>query len=203
MLGAALFEHGVTLTHSYQVDAVTEGSRWCNLRTGTGGVVDSRLRLRLAAEAVFAGRRIVGTRAELEAELVRDEERAERVGALIGSITPSIAAVTAGRPLTDECIAAVAVALDDGTVRDVAYRDAAEATVWVEIARALPDPWRSGALVMVAVGAYLRSDGPRAGVALEAALMSDPTNRMAWLLDSALQQGMPPSCIRQTLSAGE
>jgi len=63
----------------------------------------------------------------------------------------------------------------------------------------LPDPWRGLALGVVGFGAYMSGDGPRAGIALEAALRCDPGNRMARLLDTALQAGMPPETVRKVL----
>lgn len=196
-LGAALLTHGITLARSYQLDAITDGACWRNLETGETGAAGAPGASVVAAEAVLAGRRLVDTRAELVAEIAPDSERAERVRALIGTVTPTPDDPTDG-PMTDADIAVLAVALSDGTLRDIAYHSAAAGVmVWTEAARALPDPYRGAALAVVAFGAYARGDGPRAGVAIEAALQSDPGNAMAQMLDAALQGGMPPSMIRQ------
>jgi hypothetical protein len=63
-------------------------------------------------------------------------------------------------------------------------------------------PWRAEALVLLAFSAYVRGDGPLAGVALEAALCGDPTHRMAGMLDTALQTGMRPEQIRELAATG-
>ena len=70
------------------------------------------------------------------------------------------------------------------------------------MSRTLPDPWRVEALVLLAFSAYVRGDGPLAGVSLEAALRCDPTHRMAGMLDTALQSCMRPEQIRELAAAG-
>ncbi|MBV8927734.1 MAG: DUF4192 family protein, partial [Mycobacteriaceae bacterium] len=47
-----------------------------------------------------------------------------------------------------------------------------------------------------------RGDGPLAGVALEAALRSDPGHRMTGMLDTALQSGVRPEQIRELAVTG-
>ena len=90
----------------------------------------------------------------------------------------------------------------DVTVRDTLFGLAigsaagAAETLWAALARALPPPWRVEALVLLAFSAYVRGDGPLAGVSLEAALRGDPGHRMAGLLDTALQSGLRPEKIR-------
>jgi CheY-like chemotaxis protein len=74
--------------------------------------------------------------------------------------------------------------------------------LWAALARALPDPWRVEALVLLAFSAYARGDGPLAGLSLEAALRSDPNHRMAGMLDTALQSGMRPEQIRELARTG-
>ncbi|MFF2551441.1 DUF4192 domain-containing protein [Nocardia sp. NPDC058058] len=105
-------------------------------------------------------------------------------------------------------LAEVAVALRDPSVRDIlfglmpgAHARAAE-TLWLELTRALPDPDRAEAAMLLGYAAYARGDGPLAGVALEAALTSDESHRMANLLDIGLQTGMPPERLRRLAEAG-
>ena len=69
-------------------------------------------------------------------------------------------------------------------------------SLWAELSRTLPEPWRVEALVLLAFSAYARGDGPLAGVSLDAALRCDATHRMAGMLDTALQSGMRPEQIR-------
>ena len=70
------------------------------------------------------------------------------------------------------------------------------------LARTLPEPWRVEALVLLAFSAYVRGDGPLAGLSLEAALRCDPDHRMAGMLDTALQSGMRPERIRELAGTG-
>ena len=52
------------------------------------------------------------------------------------------------------------------------------------------------------VSAYVRGDGPLAGVSLEAALRCEPGHRMAGMLDTALQSGLRPEQIRGLTAIG-
>jgi hypothetical protein len=116
--------------------------------------------------------------------------------------------VAEGGDLTDDEIAELAVALTDVAVRDTLYalavgaQGAAAEALWGLLARLLPNPWRSEALVLLAFSAYARGDGPLAGVSLEAALRCDPEHRMAGMLDTALQSGMRPEQIRELAGTG-
>lgn len=104
--------------------------------------------------------------------------------------------------------AEMAVLLANPTVRDavlgLSAGDGAEniEQVWIALARALPDPERADAAALVAFSAYLRGDGPFAGVALGAALESNPRHRLADLLDQALQAGLRPDAIRGLAETG-
>lgn len=74
--------------------------------------------------------------------------------------------------------------------------------VWIALARALPDPERAEAAALVGFSAYVRGDGPLAGVALAEALASDPRHRLSDLLDQALQAGLRPDAIRGLADTG-
>jgi hypothetical protein len=93
-------------------------------------------------------------------------------------------------------------------VRDTMYALAvgesagAAESLWAALARRLPEPWRVEPLVLLAFSAYVRGDGPLAGVSLEAALRCAPTHRMAGMLDAALQSGMRPERIRELALTG-
>lgn len=110
--------------------------------------------------------------------------------------------------LTDAEVAALGYALTDLTVRDTLYALAVgelagdAETLWAQLSRALPAPWRAEALTLLAFFAYARGDGPLAGVSLEEALRIDPAHRMAGMLDTALQSGMRPGQIRQLAATG-
>lgn len=194
-----LLSEGIKVHGAFVVPAVAEGQAWMDLRGDGSGVVGSPRDTELAAAAAYSGRPLRGSRADLHAELDVDAEKAARVGLLI-SQAPGDFDVQPG--MSDLDLAGVAVALQDGAFRDEAYRMAVDepSPVWEEVARSLPSPWRAAALGVVAFAAYVRGDGPRAGLALEAALQADPDNKMAALMDKALQSGIPPARVRAILA---
>jgi hypothetical protein len=118
------------------------------------------------------------------------------------------ARVADGKRLSDTTAARLARALTDPLVRDTLYalavgENAGQAeSLWAELSRTLPEPWRAEALVLLAFSAYARGDGPLAGVSLDAALRCDATHRMAGMLDTALQSGMRPEQIRDLAVTG-
>ncbi|MET8430602.1 DUF4192 domain-containing protein [Nocardia sp. NPDC004860] len=105
-------------------------------------------------------------------------------------------------------LAEVAVALRDTAVRDVMFgvaagEHAARAEhLWSILTRALPDPDRAEAATLFAFNAYLRGDGVLAGIAVDAALSSDPEHRMAHLLGIALSSVMPPQRLQRLCRTG-
>jgi hypothetical protein len=199
---------------------------------GAGGVIDDPSASPLAVAAVLEGRRLYARRADLQAVVAVDERAGSAVLAgLIGEhaasrdaarqadptacvrrdVEDAMAAagsVGDGQQLSDVELARLACALGDVEVRDTLYalavgQSAGEAeSLWALLSRTLPTPWRVEALVLVAFSAYVRGDGPLAGVALEAALRCQPDHRMAGMLDTALQSGLRPEHIRQLAVSG-
>lgn len=199
---------------------------------GSGGAVEDPYASPLAVAAVLDGRRLYGRRADLAAVVATsDADRTAALAEMIPTcqqdreadwlVDPdargrhdveraraAAARVAAGGDLADDELAELAVALTDVAVRDTLYALAVGAeggaaeSLWGLLARVLPDPWRSEALVLLAFSAYTRGDGPLAGVSLDAALRSDPQHRMAGMLDTALQSGMRPEQIRELAAAG-
>ncbi|MEV6072062.1 DUF4192 domain-containing protein [Nocardia sp. NPDC052001] len=109
---------------------------------------------------------------------------------------------------TPRALADVAVALRDPVVREAMFgvADGEHAhrahQLWTILTRALPDPDRAEAAMLLAFSAYLHGDGALAGIALDTALASDPDHRMAQLLDLALSTAMPPHRLRRLCEAG-
>jgi len=199
---------------------------------GAGGVIDDPSASPLAVAAVLDGRRLYARRADLQAVVAVDERAGSAaLAALIGEhaasrdaahradpsacvrcdVEDAIAAagrVGDGQRLSDAELARLACALGDVEVRDTLYalavgQSAGEAeSLWALLSRNLPTPWRVEALVLVAFSAYVRGDGPLAGVALEAALRCQPEHRMAGMLDTALQSGLRPEHIRELAVTG-
>ncbi|MCV7257047.1 DUF4192 domain-containing protein [Mycobacterium shimoidei] len=199
---------------------------------GSGGAVDDPSASPLAAAAVLDGRRLYARRADLQAVItVGDPDRTAALAVLMDQHATSREAacradprgrarqdvemamaaterVGGGQPLDNEELATLGCALADIEVRDTLYglavgesASAAE-SLWALLARTLPEPWRVEALVLLAFSAYVRGDGPLAGVSLEAALRCAPDHRMAGMLDTALQSGLPPERIRDLALTG-
>lgn len=232
-LAAALAGHGVELRAAHVVDRVQSGAQWhCVDGCGCHGRVDDPASSPLTVAAVVEGRRLYGSRTDLQTVIAADDgerkaalaeliactesrERAERDADPDGCARRGIRAAidaagraASGEELTDADLAELAHALTDVAVRDTlcalaAGRDAGQAEMlWTLLARRLPEPWRVEALVLLAFSSYVRGDGPLAGISLDEAMRCDPGHRMAGMLDVALQSGMRPEQIRKLAQTG-
>jgi hypothetical protein len=229
LLTTVLADRGIELLAAHVVDRVAAGGRWhCADGCGNAGTVDDPSASPLAAAAVLDGRRLYARRAELQEVIdVIDPGRTEALTVVIEGSKPdpaerpddearadieaaiaAAARVADAAELGDDELARLAWALTDIRVRDTLYalavgENAGQAeSLWAVLSRTLPEPWRVEALVLLAFSAYVRGDGPLAGVSLEAALRGDPTHRMAGMLDTALQSGMRPERIRDLAITG-
>ncbi|WNV74015.1 DUF4192 domain-containing protein [Geodermatophilus sp. DSM 44513] len=107
-----------------------------------------------------------------------------------------------GSRLPDRQVAGVLWALADVRVRDRALglalgEDAPAAELlWTECTRRAPAPLDAAPATLLAVSAWLRGDGAMAGVALQRALDSRPTYRLAQLLAEGLAACLPPRELR-------
>ncbi|WP_307807295.1 DUF4192 domain-containing protein [Rhodococcus qingshengii] len=103
----------------------------------------------------------------------------------------------AHRPDPQEC-ADLVVALTDVRVRDVVLGLAITSVaahaeqLWLVLTHEVPLPERAWPATLLGFFAYVRGDGPLAGVALSAALSADSEHTLAGLLDLSLQSGMRP-----------
>ncbi|HZE14684.1 MAG TPA: DUF4192 domain-containing protein [Mycobacterium sp.] len=220
-LAEALARRGARLGATLVVDRIAAGGRWhCVDNCGAAGVLNDPASSVLAAAAVVTGRRMYKDRGELEASVAVDFEHAAALAPLldgVGGVVDCVAvcvreAVAAvrrmatGEMLSDAELAGVGAALADVRVRDLLFTmvdsdvSAAAEALWALLARTLRQPLRAEALTLLAFSAYLRGDGPLAGIALEAVLAENPHHRMAGLLDTALQSGVRPDEIRGLLS---
>lgn len=123
-------------------------------------------------------------------------------------VLDEIAGLTSGHEPQPETCAGLALALANLTVRDcllaLAVGDRADDAerMWMLLCKTLPDPERAGAAALLGFSAYVRGDGPLAGVALGAALDSDPDHNLARMLDVALQSGVRPTVVRELADVG-
>lgn len=185
-------------TSPVTVAAVLDGRRLYSSRAELENLIaaDDNDRSRSVAAAVSALE--AGQRHHADDAQNRDE-RARRA---VEDTLAAAGRVAAGETLTDAEIAVTALGLTEVRARDTLYGlavgecAAAAETLWSTLARLLPRHLRVEALVQLAYCAYARSDGPLAGLSLEAALRIDPGHRMAALLDEALRNGMTPLQIR-------
>lgn len=229
LLSAHLDSHDVELFAVHVVDRVEAGARWhCADGCGEGGVVEDPSASPLAAAAVLDGRRLYATRSDLvEVVAVMDPARSAALEDVIRQVGPIAATrppaearadiehalacaaiVGNGATLGDDDSARLAWALTDPRVRDPLYALAvgdmagSAESLWADLARRLPAPWRAEALVLLAFSAYARGDGPLAGISLDAALKCRPDHPMAGMLDRALQSAMRPERIRELARTG-
>lgn len=220
-LAKELREWDVLALAAVVTGGIEAGSRWhCVDGCGAGGVLADPASSVVAAEAVAGGRRLYRDRDELKAVVTSDAGRAAALAPLLAAAGPvecvsdalraaltGVHRVAEGAALTDTEVAGIGATLTDVRVRDrlftTADSDAAAPaeTLWTLLARVLPQPWRAEALMLLAFSAYLRGDGPLAGVALEAAVTEVPAHRLAGLMDTALQSGLRPSHIRSLLAS--
>ncbi|SDG31651.1 DUF4192 domain-containing protein [Klenkia brasiliensis] len=109
--------------------------------------------------------------------------------------------------LTDDQVARLGWALTDLEVRDrsavlaVGPDACAAAALWTELTRRLPAPLDAPPATLLAAAAWARGDGTTARTALDRALASQPAYSLALLLADGLDAGLPPSVVREWLTA--
>ncbi|WP_084759909.1 DUF4192 domain-containing protein [Nocardia mangyaensis] len=119
-----------------------------------------------------------------------------------------IADAASGAPRAARELARLAATLRDRSVRDAMYGlalgDHAEAAeqLWTQLARATSGTDRAEAAALLGFSAYVRGDGPFAGVALTAAVEADADHPMAVLLETSLQSGLRPERLRSLAHCG-
>lgn len=215
-LAAELAGYGCCVAASVMVGQLKAGARWsCVEDPGVCGVLEDPATSTVAVAAVVSGQRMYASRAEMAATVEADPERVAQMAALLtrGEVVDVSTAVEAsvrairglavGEVATDEELAVVASSLDDVRVRDALLAvdsDGAAEVLWAMLARIVPNPYRAEALVLLACAAYLRGEGPTAGVVLDALLSETPEHRLAGLLDIALREGLPPDAVRNVIA---
>ncbi|WP_405165536.1 DUF4192 domain-containing protein [Nocardia sp. NBC_01499] len=119
-----------------------------------------------------------------------------------------IAALDSGCLPTDYRTAEVAALLADRRVRDGLFATALSnyarpaESLWSHLTRTLPSPERAEAATLLAYSAYVRGEGPLAGIALQTALDAVPYHHFAILLDASLATGMDPLTMRRLGRSG-
>ncbi|ALR12291.1 hypothetical protein MYCSP_13690 [Mycobacteroides saopaulense] len=227
-LAKHLDRQGISLIAGHAADRVAPGGWWrCYDGCGAGGPIDDPQCSPLTAAAVLAGRTVHRRREDLVALIAPTDTR--RSAALADSLRrPSrrqgdqasadrravnrvmwAACRTAeSQPLSNRDLLAIARSLAVVRVRDTVCALAVGVLaddverLWLALSRLLPAPWRAETLVLLGFSAYVRGDGPLAGVALDSALAVHPDHRLGQLLMSALHTGMRPDEIRTLADTG-
>lgn len=137
--------------------------------------------------------------------------RANPIGFLHGELVTLLWLLSnseSGADLAPRELADIAVALRDRELRDcmfalaaTGHAEAAE-QLWARLTRALHGADRAETAMLLGYFAYVRGDGPVAGIALDAALDADPHHSMATLLHTALEAGMRPERLRDLAGCG-
>lgn len=216
-LASALRKRGIELLAAHVADQITDGGQWrCIDGCGAGGVLSRVTR----PGPTEAGRRVYGSRAELVAALQPAPSRVAQVMPLIGepvavrdrdSAVGRVMSIVEkmGREGTvlDADLAEVAVLLLNIEVREMLLTAAAApelavaaGALWESMVAALSGRFRTEALVMYAVSAYLRGEGVIANEALTAALAESPDHVLAQRLLAAVSRGMHPDHLQVILS---
>lgn len=211
-VGGALEERGIKLAGAFVVDSIRAGGRWhCADGCGDQGTLDNPNDDALL-DADKAGRRIYGSRAELEAVVASDMARRRNLEPLMSAVEPSTdpvaTAIAAARQLSegvepsDVVLAALGGATDDPRARDAFYALAVSELaapmedLWALLARVLPAHWRVAALSHLAFSCYVRGDCVVAGIAVDEAATEGVKHPMVELLGTALDHAVPPEEVR-------
>lgn len=223
-LDSALGLRDIRLLATHVVPQITAGAKWiCGDGCGADGLVDDPATTPVAIVGVVTGRHVYASRtAQQSAVEIADVQRTAALAGLIQANSDTAIAdecddqtarhavehalavakrVSRGGQLRDADYIELARTLTNARVRDmllglVVTSKAPRAEVlWTVLARSMPHPLRVEALVMLGFFAFARGDQPLAGVAVAAALQSNPAHRMADTLDVALRTGRRPKRI--------
>ncbi|NUS91011.1 MAG: DUF4192 domain-containing protein [Nocardia sp.] len=154
---------------------------------------------------------LAGARARAKDRYVAAARRGDPAGYLRGELSTVlwlIANAESDGGLGSRELAQLAVALRDREIRDAVFavvdtvHAEATETLLAQLTRALEGADRAEAATLLGFFAYVRGDGPFAGIALDIALDSDPHHSMAALLHTALEAGMRPERLRDLAECG-
>lgn len=213
---------GVAVYHALWTTEIKKGtSWWCYTNLECNGQIPDPAASVLAAASAASGSVTYDSRAEMRASLEpTDHTRlpliAERIAAALRLkpdetratklVTDAIADVRDGTlTLDDDRIVDLAVALSHVRVRDGCLRPEVLRLgkpleqLWTDLTRALPIPYRAESACLLAFTAFLRGDGAKAGVALDAAMEANPEHSGAHLLRYSMDWGLPPEAVAEAV----
>lgn len=217
MMRAALHTIGVTVRRTLTTHSVSQPGRWVDADTGAHGATKPYTDSPATALGVVQGRIITDSRDEMQREFATTEPaphidiEAQDVADLIPDAATALhhAIVENDIPTAHLAarIAAVVTAhsgLRDGFLRLNVGHELAAGRVWTCIAARHRGRVRAELLTMAAIAYYCGEDTVRAGMALgqaAAATADDDSTlpRLAEMIYTALEAGMPPSRIRAVI----
>ena len=212
-------EAGVTTVHALWAPEIQAGAEWkCYDAPGCGGILPDPSSSAVAAAMTAAGVVTFRNREELR-ELIAPEPageltlRSAKLDALVEerqdgpeqarrdlqTVFAAIRRTAEGKPLTEEDLLQVLLAVSDSRVRDIALSASlgelapAAEQLWLTLVRKAPEPEFADVAALLAFAAYLRGEGALASVALERIEQTRPEHRLGTLLRRALDSGITPT----------
>jgi hypothetical protein len=217
----ALHERGITVLRILTTHSVTEAGQWLDPDTGASGRTVAFTDSPATALGVVQGRLIAPSRADMQREFATVESaptmdlEAQDLPALVADTAYDLHRIITGFGDPSPGLAARAallvtahVALRDGLLRLALEHELSAGRLWTHIAAQHRGSARAELLTMAAVCYYAGEDTVRAGMALThavAAVREADTvlPRLAVLVQTALQNGLPPAGIRGVIPSRE
>jgi hypothetical protein len=217
----ALHERGIAVLRMFTTHSLTEAGQWADPDTGASGNTVAFTDSPDTALGVLQGRLIAPSRADMQREFATIEAvpaydaEAQDIGALIADTAYDLHWVITGFADSSPELAARAAlvatahgALRDGLLRLAQGHELSAGRLWTHIAAQHRGRARAELLTMAAIAYYAGEDTVRAGMALThaaaAAREADTTlPRLAVMVQTALQSGLPPARIRGVIPSRE
>jgi hypothetical protein len=217
----ALHERGIAVLRMFTTHSLTEAERWADPDTGTRGNTVAFTDSPATALGVLQGRLIAPSRADMQREFATIDAapaydaEAQDLGALVADTAYDLHWVITGFADPSPELAARAalvatahLALRDGLLRLALGHELSAGRLWTHIAAQHRGRTRAELLTMAAIAYYAGEDTVRAGMALThaaaAAREADTTlPTLAVMVQTALQNGLPPARIRGVIPSRE
>jgi hypothetical protein len=217
----ALHERDIAVLRILTTHSVTEAGQWLDPDTGASGRTVAFTDSPATALGVLQGRTIAPSRADMQREFATVESaptmdlEAQDFPALVADTAYDLHRIITGFGDPSPGLAARAallvtahVALRDGLLRLALEHELSAGRLWTHIAAQHRGSARAELLTMAAVCYYTGEDTVRAGMALThaaAAVREADTAlpRLAVLVQTALQNGLPPAHIRGVIPSRE
>jgi hypothetical protein len=217
----AMNERGIAVLRMFTTHSLTEAGQWVDPDTGAHGDTMAFTDSPATALGVLQGRLIAPSRADMQREFATTEPapafdaEAQDIGALIADTAYDLHWIITGHGDPSPGLAARAallvtahVALRDGLLRLGVGYELSAGRLWTHIAAQHRGRTRAELLTMAAIAYYAGEDTVRAGMALThavAAVREAGTTlpRLAAMVQTALQSGLPPARIRGVIPSRE